>query len=58
MLLKNLIKKIPADKRNNLISGIASNSNEVKKNYIFLQLREIKLMARNLLKMLSKKVHL
>ena len=57
MLLKNLIKK-SADKRNNLISGIASNSNEVKKIIFFLQLREIKLMAKNLLKMLSKKVHL
>jgi len=35
MLLKNLIKNIPKAKRNTFISGIASNSKEVKKNYIF-----------------------
>ena len=39
MLLKNLIRKIPADKRNIFISGIASNSKEVKKNYIFFAIR-------------------
>ena len=35
MLLKNLIKNIPKVKRNIFISGIASNSKKVKKNYIF-----------------------
>tara|TARA_B100001093_G_scaffold518373_1_gene602946 strand:- start:3017 stop:5779 length:2763 start_codon:yes stop_codon:yes gene_type:complete len=39
MLLKNLIKDIPADKRNISISGIASNSREVKKNYIFFAIK-------------------
>ena len=39
MLLKNLIRKIPADKRNLFISGIASNSKEVKRNYIFFAIR-------------------
>ena len=51
MLLKNLIKEIPADKRNIFISGITSNSKEVKKIIFFLQLKEIDLMVKNLLKM-------
>ena len=43
MLLKNLIKDIPADKRNISISGIASNSREVKKNYIFFAIKGYKI---------------
>ena len=39
MLLKNLIKDIPADKRNIPVSGIASNSKDVKKNYIFFAIK-------------------
>ena len=39
MLLKNLIKDISEDKRNISISGIASNSMEVKKNYIFFAIK-------------------
>ena len=41
MLLKNLIKNIPKDKKNIIISGLSTNSKDVKKNYIFLQLKEI-----------------
>ena len=35
MLLKNLIKNIPKDKKNINISGLSTNSKDVKKNYIF-----------------------
>ena len=47
MLLKNLIKNISEDKKNNIISGISSNSKEIRKNYIFLLLKEISLMVKN-----------
>ncbi len=39
MLLKNLINKTPKDKRNIIISGITTNSNEVKKNFIFFAIK-------------------
>ena len=39
MLLKNLIKSTSRDKKNIFISGIASNSKEVKKNYIFFAIK-------------------
>ena len=39
MLLKNLIKSNSKDKNNIFISGIASNSKEVKKNYIFFAIK-------------------
>ena len=39
MLLKNLIKSISKDKKNIFISGITSNSKEVKKNYIFFAIK-------------------
>ena len=39
MLLKNLIKGIPSNKRNLQIAGISSNSNEIKKNYIFFAIK-------------------
>ena len=39
MLLKNLIKKIPKDKRNLIISGLSTNSSKVKKNYIFFAIK-------------------
>ena len=39
MLLKNLIKKIPKDKRNLKISGLSTNSSKVKKNYIFFAIK-------------------
>ena len=39
MLLKNLIKNIPSNKNNIPIAGIASNSNDVRKNYIFFAIK-------------------
>ena len=55
MLLKNLIRKIPADKRNIFISGIASNSKEVKKNYIFFAIRGNKINGERFIKDAVKK---
>ncbi len=43
MLLKNLIRDIPKEKRNTFISGISSNSKDVKKNYIFFAIKGKKL---------------
>ena len=43
MLLKNLIKNISKDKKDIFVSGITTNSKEVKKKIIFfLQLKAIK----------------
>ena len=39
MLLKNLIKDIPEKKKNIIISGLASNSKEIKKNFIFFAIK-------------------
>ncbi len=39
MLLKNLIKDIPRSKKNILISGLATNSKDIKKNYIFFAIK-------------------
>ena len=39
MLLKNLIRFIPNDKKNIIISGISVNSKEVKKNNIFFAIK-------------------
>ena len=39
MLLKNLIKNISKEKKNIFISGLSSNSNETKKNYIFFAIK-------------------
>ena len=39
MLLKNLIKNIPKNKKNIIISGLSTNSKEVKKNYIFFAIK-------------------
>jgi len=39
MLLKNLIKDLPKNKENIVISGISTNSKEIKKNYIFVALK-------------------
>ena len=33
MLLKNLIKKIPKNKRNIVVSGLSTNSKNIKRNY-------------------------
>ena len=39
MLLKNLIKNIPEEKRNLVVSGLSLNSSKVKKNYIFFAIK-------------------
>ena len=55
MLLKNLIKDIPSDKRNIFISGIASNSKEVKKNFIFFAIKGNKINGEKFIKDAVKK---
>ena len=39
MLLKNLIRDIPKDKKKIIISGISDNSKKIKKNYIFFAIK-------------------
>ncbi len=39
MLLKKLIKGIPKSKENIIVSGLSSNSKEIKKNYIFFAIK-------------------
>ena len=39
MLLKNLIRDIPKDKKKIIISGISTNSKKIKKNYIFFAIK-------------------
>ena len=41
MLLKNLIDKIPKSKENIKISGLSTNSTNIKKIIFFLRLKEI-----------------
>ena len=48
MLLKNLIKSIPKSKENIIISGLSSDSKEIKKNYIFFAIKTIKITVKNL----------
>ena len=55
MLLKNLIKNIPLVKRNIVISGITSNSKEVKKNYIFFAIKGNKINGEKFIKDAIKK---
>ena len=43
MLLKNLIKDIPKDKRNIFITGLSTNSKKIKKNFIFFAIKGNKL---------------
>ena len=50
MLLKNLIKEIPFNKRNIFIKGISSNSNSTKKNYIFFAIKGKKENGENFIK--------
>ena len=47
MLLKKLIKDIPKKKENTKISGLSTNSNEVKKNYIFFAIKGNKINGEN-----------
>ena len=39
MLLKNLIKNIPKNKKNIIVSGLCINSKEVEKNNIFFAIK-------------------
>ena len=55
MLLKNLIKNISKDKKNTVISGLSSNSKEIKKNYIFFAIKGNKLNGENFIKDAIKK---
>ena len=55
MLLRKLIKHTPKNRKNTFISGLSSDSNEVKKNFIFLLLKAIKLMEKTLLNLQLKK---
>ena len=50
MLLKNLIKDISKNKKNIVISGISTNSNEIKKNYIFFAIKGNKLNGEKFIK--------
>ncbi len=55
MLLKNLIKEIPLNKRNILVRGISSNSKSTKKNYIFFAIKGKKENGENFIKHAIKK---
>ena len=46
MLLKNLIKEIPKDRKNISIAGISANSHDVKKNFIFFAIKGKKKMEK------------
>ena len=50
MLLKNLINNIPEEKKKIKITGLSTNSKEVKRGHIFLPLKETIEMGKNLLK--------
>ena len=55
MLLKNLIKNIPKDKKNINITGLAIDSNQTKKNYIFFAIKGNKINGENFVKDAIKK---
>ncbi len=55
MLLKNLIKEVPFNKRNISVKGISSNSNNTKKNYIFFAIKGKKKNGENFIKQAIKK---
>ena len=50
MLLKNLIKNIPKNKENVVITGISTNSKEIKKNFIFFAIKGNKLNGESFIK--------
>ncbi|MBL6786010.1 MAG: UDP-N-acetylmuramoyl-L-alanyl-D-glutamate--2,6-diaminopimelate ligase [Candidatus Pelagibacter bacterium] len=50
MLLKKLIKNIPKNKRNIAVSGISTNSKEVRKNFIFFAIKGKKLNGEKFIK--------
>ena len=55
MLLKNLIRNIPKDKKNINITGLAIDSNQIKKNYIFFAIKGNKINGENFVKDAIKK---
>ena len=55
MLLKNLIKNIPKDKKNINITGLAIDSNQIKKNYIFFAIKGNKINGEKFVKDAIKK---
>ena len=50
MLLKNLIKNISKNKKDIIISGLSTNSKEVKKNYIFFAIKGNKINGEKFIK--------
>ena len=50
MLLKNLIRNIPKNKKNIVISGLSINSNETKKNHIFFAIKGNKINGERFIK--------
>ena len=55
MLLKNLIKNTPKSKENIFISGLSSNSKNVKKNFIFFAIKGNKINGEKFIKDAIKK---
>ena len=50
MLLKNLIRSVPSNIKNIIISGISVNSKEVKKNNIFFAIKGKKINGEKFIK--------
>ena len=50
MLLKNLIKNISKNKKDIIISGLSTNSKEVRKNYIFFAIKGNKINGEKFIK--------
>ena len=50
MLLKNLIKNVPRNKKNINISGLSINSEKIKKNYIFFAIKGNKINGERFIK--------
>ena len=55
MLLRKLIKNNLKNKKNSIISGLSSNSKEVKKNFIFFAIKGNKINGENFIKSAIKK---
>ena len=55
MLLKNLIKSLPENKRKIQIKGLAANSKEIKKDFIFESVSNLKGVGNQLTKYLKKR---
>ena len=55
MLLRKLIKHTPKNRKNTFISGLSSDSNEVKKNFIFFAIKGNKINGENFIKSAIKK---